>query len=150
MHVVFHAFRRLRRGSSSQDFSRPLPFLVWTNGLLVVSPLGVKIVDSGLYLEVFRTKSQIFYTLSLRVVHTIYNVLVHVEIADPSSTQDASPCQYGLARHKSSVAQWLEHPTGVRYFYFVLCSWDVDHRSHFFAERGQETSIFKGGKYFLH
>ena len=52
--------RRPRRGSSSQDFSRPLPFLVWTNGMLVVSPLGVKIVYSGLYLRVCRTESQIF------------------------------------------------------------------------------------------
>ena len=27
-------------------------------------------------------------------------------------------------------------------FFFVLCSWDVDHRSHFFAALHQETSIF--------
>ena len=59
--------------------------------MLVVSPLGVKIVYSGLYLRVVRTESQIFYTfkVSHRVVNTMYNVLVHVEIADPSSTQDA-------------------------------------------------------------
>ena len=33
-------------------------------------------------------------------------------------------------------------------FFFVPCSWDVDHRSHFFAELRQETFIFKRGKYF--
>ena len=27
-------------------------------------------------------------------------------------------------------------------FFFVLCSWDVEHRSHFFAALHQETSIF--------
>ena len=45
---------------------------------------------------------------------------------------------YGPARHESFVAQWLEHPTGVGKvigsipvgdsdFFFVLCSWHVDH-----------------------
>ena len=31
-------------------------------------------------------------------------------ISDPGSTQDAYV--YGLARHQSLLAQWLEHPTG--------------------------------------
>ena len=61
INVVFHAFRRPRRGSSSQDFSRPPPILVWTNGLLVVSPLGVKIVYSGLYILGFLGRKAKFF-----------------------------------------------------------------------------------------
>ena len=45
---------------------------------------------------------------------------------------------YGPACHESFVAQWLEHPTGVRkvlvsipvgdsHFFFVPCSWHVNH-----------------------
>ena len=53
---------------------------------------------------------------------------------------------YGPARHKFFVAQWLEHPTDVRKvigsipvrdseFFFVSCSWHVEHfTSHFFTE----------------
>ena len=50
---------------------------------------------------------------------------------------------YGTARHESFVAQWLEHPTGVRKvigsipvwdsdFFLVPCLWHVDHAiSHY-------------------
>ena len=42
----------------------------------------------------------------------IYHTHDDFDIADPSSTQDA--CHRWTARLESFVAQWLEHPTGVR------------------------------------
>ena len=59
--------------------------------------------------------------------------------ADPNSIQDGMSYMNFVhcpARHESFVAQWLEHPTGVRKvigsipvrnFFFVPCSWHVDH-----------------------
>ena len=52
---------------------------------------------------------------------------------------------HGPAHHKSFVAQWLEHlttvwkiigsiPVGNSDFFFVPCSWYVDHISHFFTK----------------
>ena len=49
-----------------------------------------EIVYSGLYLRVFRTESQIFYTLKYRLGLWIQSTMCwHVEMADSSSTQDA-------------------------------------------------------------
>ena len=53
---------------------------------------------------------------------------------------------YGPARHESFIGQWLEHPLGFRKvvgsnpvgdsdFFFVPCSWHVEHTiPHFFTE----------------
>ena len=161
-HANFHAFRRPRRGSSSRDFSRPLPFLVWTNGMLLVSPLGVKIVYSGLYLSVFRTESQVFYTLRYRLglwIQCVQYMSKSMILAVRRTHVKHKPCIWPSSPQVqcSSVVKASDRCTvghigsinvGDSDFFFVLCSWDVDHRSHFFAALHQETSIFKRGKYF--
>ena len=64
-HANFHAFQRPRRGSSSQDVSRPIPFLVRTNGMLVVSPLGVKLFVLVSILGFLGRKAKFFIHLSI-------------------------------------------------------------------------------------
>ena len=104
--------------------------------MLVASPLGVKIIYSGLYLRVFRTGSQIFLYIkvSLRVVNTIYNVLVHVEIADLSKTHvKHKPCIWPSspqvqcssvvkASDRCAVGHIGSINVGDSDFFFVLCS----------------------------